>query len=50
MTAVAERTSTPATTPRKAPRGAGPLLSVLAWIVGLGFFFPVLWMVMNGFK
>ncbi|MFE7202240.1 carbohydrate ABC transporter permease [Pseudonocardia alni] len=51
MTAVAERTSTPATTtPRKAPRGAGPLLSVLAWIVGLGFFFPVLWMVMTAFK
>ncbi|GAA1092326.1 MULTISPECIES: carbohydrate ABC transporter permease [Pseudonocardia] len=51
MTAVAERNSTPATTtPRKAPRGAGPLLSVLAWIVGLGFFFPVLWMVMTAFK
>ncbi|ALE80966.1 mannitol ABC transporter permease [Pseudonocardia sp. AL041005-10] len=26
------------------------MLSVLAWIVGLGFFFPVLWMVMTAFK
>ncbi|RUQ02714.1 carbohydrate ABC transporter permease [Microbacterium sp. HSID17254] len=50
MTAAAERTSTPATPPRKAPRGAGPLLSVLAWIVGLGFFFPALWMVLTAFK
>ncbi|ALE82975.1 carbohydrate ABC transporter permease [Pseudonocardia sp. HH130629-09] len=50
MTAVAERAATPATTPRRASRGAGPLLSMLAWIVGLGFFFPVLWMVMTAFK
>lgn len=26
------------------------LLGMLAWVVGLLFFFPVLWMVLNGFK
>jgi sorbitol/mannitol transport system permease protein len=28
----------------------GALLSALAWIVGLGMFFPVLWMVLTAFK
>lgn len=31
-------------------RLANNLLGVLAWIVGLLFFFPVLWMFLNGFK
>ncbi len=29
---------------------SGGLLSVLGWIVGLGMFFPVLWMVLTAFK
>ncbi|MFR9805692.1 carbohydrate ABC transporter permease [Pseudonocardia sp. RS010] len=29
--------------------GAG-LLTVLTWIVGIGFFFPILWMVLTAFK
>lgn len=28
----------------------GALLSALAWFVGFAFFFPVFWMVLNGFK
>lgn len=28
----------------------GRLLTVATWIIGLGFFFPVLWMVLTGFK
>ncbi|GAB3301791.1 carbohydrate ABC transporter permease [Parasphingorhabdus pacifica] len=35
---------------RRKQRGAGSLWSVLAWIVALGFFFPVLWMVLTAFK
>lgn len=31
-------------------RWKSALLGVLAWIVGLMFFFPVFWMVLNGFK
>jgi sorbitol/mannitol transport system permease protein len=31
-------------------RLGGPALSALAWIVGLGMFFPVLWMVLTAFK
>ncbi len=31
-------------------RGAGMIWSALAWIVGIGFFFPVLWMVLTAFK
>ena len=33
-----------------ASRRNGALLSALAWIVGLGMFFPVLWMVLTAFK
>ncbi len=31
-------------------RLTGSMLSALAWIVGLGMFFPVLWMVLTAFK
>lgn len=31
-------------------RWANRLLGLLAWVVGLLFFFPVFWMVLNGFK
>jgi len=34
--------------PRRRAQGIG--WSALAWIVGIGFFFPVLWMVITGFK
>jgi sorbitol/mannitol transport system permease protein len=33
-----------------ASKRTGALLSTLAWIVGLGMFFPILWMVMTAFK
>ncbi|TCK25409.1 carbohydrate ABC transporter permease [Pseudonocardia endophytica] len=36
--------------PRKPRRTGNILLAVLAWIVGIGFFFPVLWMVVTAFK
>ncbi|MBP2370083.1 carbohydrate ABC transporter permease [Pseudonocardia parietis] len=42
--------TTTAPSPRRTGRGAGALLTVLAWIVGIGFFFPVLWMVLTAFK
>jgi len=36
---------------RRRPRRTGNvLLGVVAWIVGIGFFFPVLWMVLTAFK
>ena len=36
--------------PRRPRRVGNALLGVLAWIVGIGFFFPVLWMVLTAFK
>jgi sorbitol/mannitol transport system permease protein len=36
--------------PKKQRRTGNVLLAVLAWIVGIGFFFPVLWMVITAFK
>jgi sorbitol/mannitol transport system permease protein len=33
-----------------ASKRSGALLSALAWIVGLGMFFPILWMVLTAFK
>jgi sorbitol/mannitol transport system permease protein len=33
-----------------ASKRTGALLSALAWIVGLGMFFPILWMVLTAFK
>ncbi len=36
---------------RRKPRRTGNvLLGVVAWIVGIGFFFPVFWMVLTAFK
>ena len=35
---------------KKKKFGTGTIWTVLAWILGLGFFFPVLWMVLTGFK
>ncbi len=35
---------------KKKKKGSGTIWTVIAWIVGLGFFFPVLWMVLTGFK
>jgi len=37
-----------ATTNRRRTRGA--LVTALTWLVGLGFFFPVFWMVLTSFK
>jgi sorbitol/mannitol transport system permease protein len=38
-------------TPRKQPRGAADVwFGVIAWIVGIAFFFPVFWMVLTSFK
>ena len=40
-----------ATAPARRPRrGRGALLSAFTWLVGIGFFFPVLWMVLTAFK
>ncbi len=39
----------PVVTPRK-KRGNHTTVGVVAWIVGIIFFFPVLWMVLTGFK
>ena len=35
---------------RKSNWGAGSIWSVVAWVAGIVFFFPVLWMVLTGFK
>ncbi|MCV7301053.1 carbohydrate ABC transporter permease [Mycobacterium barrassiae] len=45
----ASATSTPAVSPKKKPRKFDAWGAV-AWLVGLGFFFPVLWMVLTSFK
>jgi sorbitol/mannitol transport system permease protein len=52
MTSTLER-PVPADEVAPAQRGnrTGPvLLTVLTWIVGIGFFFPILWMVLTAFK
>jgi sorbitol/mannitol transport system permease protein len=52
MTATIEQ-GTAATEPKVAPKKKGRKLSpwgVVAWLVGLGFFFPVFWMVLTSFK
>ncbi|MFC5063018.1 carbohydrate ABC transporter permease [Actinomycetospora atypica] len=36
--------------PRSASRTGPVLLTVVTWIVAIGFFFPVLWMVLTAFK
>ena len=50
-TTVEETTATtaPATAKKKKSRGFDAWGAV-AWIVGLGFFFPVFWMVLTSFK
>lgn len=40
----------PAVKARKRRSVAGMFWSALAWVVGIGFFFPVLWMVLTAFK
>ncbi|KIQ10909.1 sugar ABC transporter permease [Rhodococcus sp. Leaf7] len=35
---------------RKARWGTGSIWSFVAWVAGIAFFFPVLWMVITGFK
>src|SRR6195952_6157737 len=56
MAAPIEDTATTTSAParREGPRrpsGVGPvLLTTLTWIVAIGFFFPVLWMVLTAFK
>jgi sorbitol/mannitol transport system permease protein len=53
---IEDATTTTSSTPARAegPRrrsGIGPvLLTTLTWIVAIGFFFPVLWMVLTAFK
>ena len=36
--------------PKKQRRVGNVLLGVLAWVVGIGFFFPIFWMVLTAFK
>ncbi|MEJ2869361.1 carbohydrate ABC transporter permease [Actinomycetospora sp. OC33-EN08] len=36
--------------PRRSRRTGPVLLTTLTWILGIGFFFPVLWMVLTAFK
>jgi sorbitol/mannitol transport system permease protein len=36
--------------PRRRMNVGGSLLTVLTWIVAIGFFFPILWMVLTAFK
>ncbi|HZD02751.1 MAG TPA: carbohydrate ABC transporter permease [Actinomycetes bacterium] len=51
MSTLATRTADRATArARRGARLGTPLLGVLAWIAGIGFFFPVLWMFLTGFK
>jgi sorbitol/mannitol transport system permease protein len=54
MTATAETTTTAApsdTAPKKKKKGRGlDPWGAVAWIAGLGFFFPVFWMVLTAFK
>ena len=56
MAATIEDTSTTTSAPARTegprrPSGVGPvLLTTLTWIVAIGFFFPVLWMVLTAFK
>ncbi|MFI8568701.1 carbohydrate ABC transporter permease [Rhodococcus sp. NPDC078407] len=35
---------------KKSRRGPGTIWSFVAWVAGIAFFFPVLWMVITGFK
>ncbi|MCD2190462.1 carbohydrate ABC transporter permease [Actinomycetospora soli] len=56
MAITTERASTTASSgasdqePRRSSRTGPVLLTTLTWILGIGFFFPVLWMVLTAFK
>ncbi len=43
-------TTTPLRVKRKRRWGRDTVWSVVAWVIGIGFFFPVLWMVLTAFK
>lgn len=43
-------TTTPPQVKRKRRWGRDTIWSVVAWVIGIGFFFPVLWMVLTAFK
>jgi sorbitol/mannitol transport system permease protein len=52
MTTVSEKTTAPTDTAparKKKSKKTGPW-GVVAWLVGIGFFFPVFWMVLTSFK
>jgi sorbitol/mannitol transport system permease protein len=52
MTTIIEKTTdttAPATAAKKKSREFSPW-SIVAWLVGLGFFFPVFWMILTAFK
>ncbi|KJV03141.1 MULTISPECIES: carbohydrate ABC transporter permease [Nocardiaceae] len=49
-TATVDKTTTPAPIKRKTKWGPGSIWSFVAWVAGIAFFFPVLWMVLTGFK
>ncbi|AMY23220.1 carbohydrate ABC transporter permease [Rhodococcus fascians] len=49
-TATVDKTTTPAPIKRKSKWGPGSIWSFVAWVAGIAFFFPVLWMVLTGFK
>ncbi|OZE91130.1 sugar ABC transporter permease [Rhodococcoides fascians] len=49
-TATVDKTTTFAPIKRKSKWGPGSIWSFVAWVAGIAFFFPVLWMVLTGFK
>ncbi|GHP17556.1 sugar ABC transporter permease [Rhodococcus sp. NKCM2511] len=49
-TATVDKTTTSAPIKRKSKWGLGSIWSFVAWVAGIAFFFPVLWMVLTGFK
>ncbi|OZC89064.1 sugar ABC transporter permease [Rhodococcus sp. 06-412-2C] len=50
-TATVDKKSTDSTPiKRKSKWGPGSIWSFVAWVAGIAFFFPVLWMVLTGFK
>ena len=48
--AATSSSSTGAPAPKRTRRASGTVWTVVAWALGIGFFFPVLWMVVSGFK
>ncbi|MDV6260221.1 carbohydrate ABC transporter permease [Rhodococcoides yunnanense] len=49
-TATVEKSTDAAPIKRKSKWGLGSIWSFVAWVAGIAFFFPVLWMVLTGFK